>query len=284
MAPIHHHFEMKAWSETKIMVRFWIVGAILLHDRVRALLPLLPPLQALAVGRGVALAVARGADTGRGRDRGDGALGWDADRDAARARRPASRSSSHRCERCSPASSRSRCSLGMRQRPPSARAADAARDLGSRRLRPLPGHLHGRAAAHLGAPRRHDPRRAAGLHGHLCGARRRGGVPPRAWLAGSCRRTRRRGGADRWAWGGGVGCDARRRPARARRSAVRVGRLRRRRDAAAARPLQPRRRPSGASLLGTFVLAPLAIGALRTRRRAARRGRRRGARSSSSRS
>jgi phospho-N-acetylmuramoyl-pentapeptide-transferase len=29
MAPIHHHFEMKAWSETKIMVRFWIVGAIL---------------------------------------------------------------------------------------------------------------------------------------------------------------------------------------------------------------------------------------------------------------
>ena len=28
MAPIHHHFEMKAWSETKIMVRFWIVGAI----------------------------------------------------------------------------------------------------------------------------------------------------------------------------------------------------------------------------------------------------------------
>jgi phospho-N-acetylmuramoyl-pentapeptide-transferase len=28
MAPIHHHFEMKAWSETKIMVRFWIVGAM----------------------------------------------------------------------------------------------------------------------------------------------------------------------------------------------------------------------------------------------------------------
>jgi phospho-N-acetylmuramoyl-pentapeptide-transferase len=28
MAPIHHHFEMKAWSETKIMVRFWIVTAI----------------------------------------------------------------------------------------------------------------------------------------------------------------------------------------------------------------------------------------------------------------
>jgi phospho-N-acetylmuramoyl-pentapeptide-transferase len=29
MAPIHHHFEMKAWSETKIMVRFWIICAIL---------------------------------------------------------------------------------------------------------------------------------------------------------------------------------------------------------------------------------------------------------------
>ncbi len=29
MTPIHHHFEMKAWSETKIMVRFWIMGAIL---------------------------------------------------------------------------------------------------------------------------------------------------------------------------------------------------------------------------------------------------------------
>ncbi len=29
IAPIHHHFEMNAWSETKIMVRFWIVAAIL---------------------------------------------------------------------------------------------------------------------------------------------------------------------------------------------------------------------------------------------------------------
>jgi phospho-N-acetylmuramoyl-pentapeptide-transferase len=28
MAPIHHHFAMKAWSETKIMVRFWILAAI----------------------------------------------------------------------------------------------------------------------------------------------------------------------------------------------------------------------------------------------------------------
>jgi phospho-N-acetylmuramoyl-pentapeptide-transferase len=29
MAPIHYHFEMKAWSETKVMVRFWILAAIL---------------------------------------------------------------------------------------------------------------------------------------------------------------------------------------------------------------------------------------------------------------
>jgi phospho-N-acetylmuramoyl-pentapeptide-transferase len=29
MAPIHYHFEMKAWSETKIMVRFWILTGIL---------------------------------------------------------------------------------------------------------------------------------------------------------------------------------------------------------------------------------------------------------------
>jgi phospho-N-acetylmuramoyl-pentapeptide-transferase len=28
MAPLHHHFEMKAWSESRIMVRFWIAAAI----------------------------------------------------------------------------------------------------------------------------------------------------------------------------------------------------------------------------------------------------------------
>jgi phospho-N-acetylmuramoyl-pentapeptide-transferase len=28
MAPVHYHFEMKGWSETKIIVRFWIVTAI----------------------------------------------------------------------------------------------------------------------------------------------------------------------------------------------------------------------------------------------------------------
>jgi phospho-N-acetylmuramoyl-pentapeptide-transferase len=29
MAPLHHHFEMKAWSEARIMVRFWIAALIL---------------------------------------------------------------------------------------------------------------------------------------------------------------------------------------------------------------------------------------------------------------
>jgi phospho-N-acetylmuramoyl-pentapeptide-transferase len=28
MAPVHHHFEMLAWSETKIMLRFWIIAAV----------------------------------------------------------------------------------------------------------------------------------------------------------------------------------------------------------------------------------------------------------------
>ena len=27
MAPIHHHFELQGWSETKIILRFWIVAA-----------------------------------------------------------------------------------------------------------------------------------------------------------------------------------------------------------------------------------------------------------------
>ena len=29
MTPIHHHFELKNWSETKIIVRFWIIAGIL---------------------------------------------------------------------------------------------------------------------------------------------------------------------------------------------------------------------------------------------------------------
>jgi phospho-N-acetylmuramoyl-pentapeptide-transferase len=28
MAPIHHHFELSGWSESKVVVRFWIIGAL----------------------------------------------------------------------------------------------------------------------------------------------------------------------------------------------------------------------------------------------------------------
>jgi phospho-N-acetylmuramoyl-pentapeptide-transferase len=29
MAPIHHHFELLGWSESKVVIRFWIVGILL---------------------------------------------------------------------------------------------------------------------------------------------------------------------------------------------------------------------------------------------------------------
>ncbi|MGA1059301.1 MAG: phospho-N-acetylmuramoyl-pentapeptide-transferase, partial [Burkholderiaceae bacterium] len=29
MAPLHHHFEKKGWSETQVVVRFWIVTMLL---------------------------------------------------------------------------------------------------------------------------------------------------------------------------------------------------------------------------------------------------------------
>jgi len=28
MAPLHHHFELKGWPETKVTLRFWIVGMV----------------------------------------------------------------------------------------------------------------------------------------------------------------------------------------------------------------------------------------------------------------
>ena len=28
MSPIHHHFELSGWSETKVVVRFWIIAII----------------------------------------------------------------------------------------------------------------------------------------------------------------------------------------------------------------------------------------------------------------
>jgi phospho-N-acetylmuramoyl-pentapeptide-transferase len=29
MAPLHHHFEMLGWPETKVTLRFWIVAVVL---------------------------------------------------------------------------------------------------------------------------------------------------------------------------------------------------------------------------------------------------------------
>jgi phospho-N-acetylmuramoyl-pentapeptide-transferase len=29
MAPLHHHFELSGWSESKIIIRFWIASLIL---------------------------------------------------------------------------------------------------------------------------------------------------------------------------------------------------------------------------------------------------------------
>jgi len=29
MAPIHHHYELKGWPETKVVIRFWIIGLLL---------------------------------------------------------------------------------------------------------------------------------------------------------------------------------------------------------------------------------------------------------------
>ena len=29
MAPLHHHFEQKGWDESKIVIRFWIIAAVL---------------------------------------------------------------------------------------------------------------------------------------------------------------------------------------------------------------------------------------------------------------
>ena len=28
MAPLHHHYELKGWAESKVVVRFWIIGIL----------------------------------------------------------------------------------------------------------------------------------------------------------------------------------------------------------------------------------------------------------------
>ena len=29
LSPLHHHFQRKGWTETQVVVRFWLVGAML---------------------------------------------------------------------------------------------------------------------------------------------------------------------------------------------------------------------------------------------------------------
>ena len=29
MSPLHHHFQRKGWTETQVVVRFWLIGAML---------------------------------------------------------------------------------------------------------------------------------------------------------------------------------------------------------------------------------------------------------------
>jgi phospho-N-acetylmuramoyl-pentapeptide-transferase len=29
MAPLHHHFELSGWSESKVVIRFWIISLVL---------------------------------------------------------------------------------------------------------------------------------------------------------------------------------------------------------------------------------------------------------------
>jgi phospho-N-acetylmuramoyl-pentapeptide-transferase len=29
MAPLHHHFEKKGWTETQVVIRFWIITMLL---------------------------------------------------------------------------------------------------------------------------------------------------------------------------------------------------------------------------------------------------------------
>lgn len=40
MAPLHHHFELSGWHENKVVIRFWIIGALLAVVSLLSLTPL----------------------------------------------------------------------------------------------------------------------------------------------------------------------------------------------------------------------------------------------------
>ena len=101
MAPIHHHFEMKAWSETKIIVRFWIVAAICAGAAFVLVLPAVRPVHVMD-GLGAACVVLGAARSGIAAAE---ALGRCAAGRAGRARR-----SQARCRGACPQASK-RCSV-----------------------------------------------------------------------------------------------------------------------------------------------------------------------------
>jgi phospho-N-acetylmuramoyl-pentapeptide-transferase len=37
MSPIHHHFELKGWAETTVVVRFWIIAGVLVLSGIGAI-------------------------------------------------------------------------------------------------------------------------------------------------------------------------------------------------------------------------------------------------------
>ena len=108
MAPIHHHFELRGWSETKIILRFWIVAAICARSASRSTgrassLEPRPPLPAgpyLLVGLARSGLAAGLALRARG-DRGDRRR---------RAAPPAARELAARAPRCTWGATASSCS------------------------------------------------------------------------------------------------------------------------------------------------------------------------------
>ena len=72
MTPVHHHFEMAAWSETKIIVRFWLIAAIFARGGLHALLPR-PPGGAPAMSRALVVGLAR---SGRAAAPSSPGAGW----------------------------------------------------------------------------------------------------------------------------------------------------------------------------------------------------------------
>ena len=183
MAPVHHHFELMAWSETKIILRFWIVAAICRGHRLHAVpavdhvkpRPPLPPGPYLVVGLARSGAAAARMLAGA---RGGAAAATPASRPA----RAGSRAWTSACARTG-----STCWAGAHRREEPGRAAGGAGDRRGTRagargggraragLAPAAervhrGDRHQRQDHHGGAARRNPPRggRAGG------GGRQRG--------------------------------------------------------------------------------------------------------------